>query len=205
MNEIINPLVLRALHLLPPFLLSLIKPLRSPSKGLSTNLAILQSNLLLKYQPFYAFVLRHAPRLAKEVERGYAVAARSYYETAFRRYTRALGLVKARNEGPGLAAGVGKAVEYASTAVGATKPATPAAPVVPAETDPLEGIKYALKPEDGGAGDVVLMYQAEDKDFVRLFFSSVKTPLTLRLCLSRVYTNLFSSFCSTMLPPSIPS
>ena len=175
MNEIINPLVLRALHLLPPFLLSLIKPLRSPSKGLSTNLAILQSNLLLKYQPFYAFLLRHAPKLAKQVERGYVNAARSYYETAFRRYTRALGLVKARNDGPGLVGGVGKAVEYASTAVGATK-APPSAPIPVKEIDPLEGIKYALKPEDGGAGgDVVLMYQAEEKDFV----SSLMSVLTI--------------------------
>ena len=107
------------------------------------------------------------------------MAARSYYETAFRRYTRALGLVKARNEGPGLIGGVGKAMGYASTAVGATKPTVTAAPAVEKEVDPLEGIKYALKPEDGGSADVVLMYQAEEKDFVRIRSSSRTSD---RLC-----------------------
>lgn len=85
----------KALTLLPPFLLGLIRPLRSTSKGLSTNLAVLQTSLLLKYQPFFAFLNRRSPKLAKQVERGYVNAARAYYETGIRRYARALGTIKA--------------------------------------------------------------------------------------------------------------
>ncbi|WVW85534.1 hypothetical protein I302_107572 [Kwoniella bestiolae CBS 10118] len=93
---IIEGLKLKALNVLPSFLLSLIKPLKSASKGLSTNLAVLQTSLLLKYQPFYQFLLRNSPKIAKQVERGYVTAARSYYETGFRRYARSLGTVKSR-------------------------------------------------------------------------------------------------------------
>lgn len=96
MESVIDGLRAKALIQLPPFLLSLIRPLRSASKGISTNLAVLQTSLLLKYQPFYAFLLRNSPKTAKQVERGYVIAARSYYETALRRYTRALAVIKAR-------------------------------------------------------------------------------------------------------------
>lgn len=137
MLSVLDGLRLRALHLLPPFLLSLIKPLRSASRGLSTNLAILQNSLLLKYQPFYAFLLRHAPRLAKQIERGYVNAARSYYETAFRRYTRALGLVR--------------------------RPAAHPANSPEAATDELAGLQYIQgEAQDEG---VVLIFQAEDKEY----------------------------------------
>jgi hypothetical protein len=94
MASVIDGLRAKAILQLPPFLLSLIRPLKSSSKGLSTNLAVLQTSLLLRYQPFYAFLLRNSPSTAKQVERGYVNAARSYYETAFRRYTRALSLIK---------------------------------------------------------------------------------------------------------------
>lgn len=87
-------LTFQAIVQIPPFLLSLLKPLRSASTGLSTNLPVLQSSLLLKYQPFYGFLQRQAPSVAKQVERGYVNAARAYYETGMRRYARSLGLVK---------------------------------------------------------------------------------------------------------------
>ncbi|GMK57343.1 hypothetical protein CspeluHIS016_0401770 [Cutaneotrichosporon spelunceum] len=96
LESLVDALALKALHYLPPFLLTLIRPLRSASKGLSTNLAVMQTSLLLKYQPFYAFLLRQSPRHAKQVERGYVNAARAYFETGIRRYARALGLIRAR-------------------------------------------------------------------------------------------------------------
>jgi hypothetical protein len=94
-DAILEGFRLKALTSLPGFLLSLIRPLRSTSKGLSTNLAVLQTSLLLKYQPFYAFLARQSPKVAKQVERGYVNAARAYYETGMRRYARALGTIKA--------------------------------------------------------------------------------------------------------------
>ena len=90
----LDGLVSKALSQLPPFLLQLIRPLRSSSSGLSTNLAVLQTSILLKYRPFYSFLLRESPNLAKTVERGYVNAARSYYETGMRRYVRALGQIR---------------------------------------------------------------------------------------------------------------
>jgi hypothetical protein len=92
----LDGLRIKALNQIPPFLLSLLRPLRSASTGLSTNLAVLQTSLLLKYQPFYAFLLQ-SPKIAKQIERGYVNAARAYYETGMRRYTRALTSIKARN------------------------------------------------------------------------------------------------------------
>jgi hypothetical protein len=135
MKTVIDGLRAKALAQLPPFLLSLIRPLRSPNKGLSTNLAVLQTSLLLKYQPFYAFLVANGPHIAKQVERGYVNAARSYYETALRRYTRALTTVKART----------------------------------VDNDTIN-LDYA---EIEGAA--VLLYMADDKDFV----SRVLKPLTI--------------------------
>lgn len=137
MESVIDGLRARALIQLPPFLLSLIRPLKSASKGLSTNLAVLQTSLLLKYQPFYAFLLRNSPKTAKQVERGYVNAARSYYETALRRYTRALTIIKART----------------------------------IDNDTIN-LRYADIEEEGEA---VLLYMADDKDYVSL----TSTELTI--------------------------
>jgi hypothetical protein len=94
LGNILEGLRSKAIAQIPPFLLSLLKPLKSASTGLSTNLPVLQSSLLLKYQPFYGFLQRQAPSVAKQVERGYVNAARAYYETGMRRYARSLGVVK---------------------------------------------------------------------------------------------------------------
>nr|ODN91686.1 hypothetical protein L204_05674 [Cryptococcus depauperatus CBS 7855] len=95
-RSILDGFRIKALNVLPPFLLSLIRPLKSASKGLSTNLAVLQTSILLKYQPFYSFLQRQSPRIAKHVERGYVDAARAYYETGMRRYTRSLTQIRQR-------------------------------------------------------------------------------------------------------------
>jgi hypothetical protein len=142
MESIIDGLRISALTQLPPFLLSLIRPLKSASKGLSTNLAVLQTSLLLKYQPFYSFLAKQSSKLAKQVERGYVNAARGYYETAFRRYTRALGVIK--TELLGLT--VGEVGKEGYKAV-------------------YERLKYSNIDIDGEGG-AILAYMADDKELV---------------------------------------
>jgi hypothetical protein len=147
MESIIDGLRLSALTQLSPFLLSLIRPLKSASKGLSTNLAVLQTSLLLKYQPFYSFLARQSPKIAKQVERGYVNAARGYYETAFRRYTRALGVIKARTV---------EKTELIGTTI--TTPENGYRAI-------YDRLKYASLDVEGEGG-ALLAYMADDKDIV---------------------------------------
>ncbi|OXC67365.1 hypothetical protein AYX13_04086 [Cryptococcus neoformans] len=152
-EPIIEGLTIKALHVLPPFLLSLIKPLKSASKGLSTNMGVLQTGVLLKYQPFYAFLLKQAPRLAKQVERGYVNAARAFYETGFRRYARALGQIRARTVEKNDLIGVVSSEAAAAILNG---------------NGTQEGMKQAyerLKYAEVDEGAVVLAYMVDDKEF----------------------------------------
>jgi hypothetical protein len=163
MEGVIEGLRVKALTQLPPFLLSLIRPLRSSSTGLSTNLAVLQTSLLLKYQPFYAFLHRQSPRLAKQVERGYVNAARSYYETGMRRYARAMGQIKARTT-------------EKSELIGVVAPG--------AATDGVnqayERLRYAdVDLEEG----VILAYMADDKELVRIRMSKLTSASAHRVAL----------------------
>ncbi|RSH88841.1 hypothetical protein EHS25_003069 [Saitozyma podzolica] len=191
MESVIDGLRLKALTQLPPFLLSLIRPLRSPSTGLSTNLAVLQTSLLLKYQSFYAFLFRQSPRLAKQVERGYVNAARSYYETGMRRYARALGAIKARTTEKLDLIGV-----------------VSSDPAVMAKTQ--EGVKQAydrLKYADldeAEAGQVVLAYMTDDKD-LRIPVESLFRSLSLVLLdnASAEFTFIVRFFARSMQP--VPS
>jgi hypothetical protein len=153
---IIDALRNKALSQLPVFLLGLIRPLKSASTGLSTNLAVLQTSLLLKYQPFYSFLLRQSPRLAKQVERGYVNAARAYYETGMRRYARALGTIKNRTVEKTELIGVVSS-EAAQAVLNKT-------PIGTSQT--YERLKYADLDLEGEAGSVVLAYMADEKDFV---------------------------------------
>jgi hypothetical protein len=57
-------------------------------------MAVLQTSILLKYQLLFGFLQRQAPTVAHEVQRSYVGAARTYYETGFRRYSRTLGWIK---------------------------------------------------------------------------------------------------------------
>lgn len=57
---------------------------------------VIQTSVLLKYSPLYAFLQRHAPSVAHELQRSYIGAARMYYETGFRRYVRSLGVIKVK-------------------------------------------------------------------------------------------------------------
>ena len=156
---IIEALRNRALGQLPAFLLGLIRPLKSASTGLSTNLAVLQTSLLLNYQPFYAFLLRQSPRLAKQVERGYVNAARAYYETGMRRYARALGTIKSRTVEKSDLIGV-----VSSEAAQAALNKTPTG-----VSQAYDRLRYAELDMEGEAGSVVLAYMADEKDFVSRF------------------------------------
>lgn len=56
----------------------------------------MQTSVLMKYAPLFAFLQRQARSVAEELQRTYVTAARTYYETGFRRYIRSLGWIKAR-------------------------------------------------------------------------------------------------------------
>jgi hypothetical protein len=61
---------------------------------MTTNMHVIQTTVFLKYRPLYGFLLRRAANVATEVQKAYVAAARTYYETGFRRYMRSLGWVK---------------------------------------------------------------------------------------------------------------
>ena len=69
----------------------MLQPIRT---SMTTNMQVMQTSILLKYRPLYAFLQRHAANVASEVQRAYVGAARTYFETGFRRYIRSLGWVK---------------------------------------------------------------------------------------------------------------
>ncbi|KAI0320685.1 vacuolar sorting protein [Amylostereum chailletii] len=76
------------------FFLALLQPIRT---SMTTNMQVIQTAVLLKYRPLFAFLTRQAAPVAQEIQKAYISAARTYYETGFRRYMRSLGWVKARS------------------------------------------------------------------------------------------------------------
>jgi hypothetical protein len=82
---------LQAATKLRAFFLALLQPIRA---SMTTNMHVIQTTVLLKYRPLYAFLLRRAANVATEIQKAYIAAARTYYETGFRRYMRSLGWVK---------------------------------------------------------------------------------------------------------------
>ncbi|WWC71486.1 uncharacterized protein I206_105444 [Kwoniella pini CBS 10737] len=175
---IIEGLKIKALIVLPSFLLSLIKPLKSSSKGLSTNLAILQNNLLLKYQPFYEFLYKHNGKIAKTVERGYVNAARSYYETGFRRYARSLSLINSRNIEKSELIGTLSTSSDSSTIIGNGN--SNGKGQWNDDDDNAEKLKFKDLDIEDEDGSVVLGYMSDDKDFrspVEALFRSLSLVL----------------------------
>ncbi|KAF9653375.1 vacuolar sorting protein [Thelephora ganbajun] len=75
------------------FFMAILKPIKS---SMTTNMQVIQTSVLLKYRPLYTFLQRRAPNVALEFQKSYIAAARVYYETGFRRYTRSLSWIKAR-------------------------------------------------------------------------------------------------------------
>lgn len=75
----------------------LIHPHATIKSSVTTNLQVLQNSVLLRHhKPLYGFLARQAPRVAIDVQRSYVASARLYFETAFRRYTRSLGVIRKR-------------------------------------------------------------------------------------------------------------
>ena len=73
------------------FFLALLQPIRT---SVTTNMQVMQTSIFLKYRALYAFLQRQAPNVSNEIQRAYTSAARTYYETGFRRYIRSLGWIK---------------------------------------------------------------------------------------------------------------
>ncbi|KAI6047442.1 vacuolar sorting protein [Pisolithus marmoratus] len=75
------------------FFLALLRPIKD---SVTTNVQVLQSSVYLKYRPLFSFLQRKAEPVAKEIQDSYIAAARTYYETAFRRYIRSLGWLRSK-------------------------------------------------------------------------------------------------------------
>jgi len=76
--------------------MAILKPIKS---SMTTNMQVIQTSVFLKYRPLYTFLQRRAPNIASEFQKSYIAAARVYYETGFRRYTRSLSWIKVNTEG----------------------------------------------------------------------------------------------------------
>lgn len=94
LGEVTEGLRIVAATKLRAFFLALFRPIRG---SVTTNMQVIQTSVLLKYTPLFAFLQRQAPNVAHELQRSYVGAARVYYETGFRRYVRSLGWIKARS------------------------------------------------------------------------------------------------------------
>ncbi|KAI9001446.1 Vps52-domain-containing protein [Trametes punicea] len=151
MSEVAEGLRIVAATKLRTFFLSLLEPVKS---SMTTNLQVLQSSIWMKHRPLYAFLQRHAPNVAHEIQRTYAATVRTYFETGFRRYLRGLGWIKART------------VEKAETIVsGAGESPDP-------EVDPTR-LSYARV--DGPS--VVMAYMADDKNHKEPLEALVRSAL----------------------------
>ncbi|PCH41154.1 Vps52-domain-containing protein [Wolfiporia cocos MD-104 SS10] len=91
--EVAEGLRIVAATKLRTFFLALLQPIRT---SMTTNMQVIQTSVFLKYKPLFAFLQRHAANVASEVQRAYVGAARTYFETGFRRYIRSLGYLRAR-------------------------------------------------------------------------------------------------------------
>ncbi|KAJ7228512.1 vacuolar sorting protein [Mycena pura] len=93
LGEVTEGLRIVAATKLRAFFFALFQPIRT---NVTTNMQVVQTSVLLKYRPLFAFLQRQAPNVAHELQRSYIAAARVYYETGFRRYARSLGWIKSR-------------------------------------------------------------------------------------------------------------
>jgi hypothetical protein len=95
LDNVAEKLRIKAADKLRRFFINQLTPYRT---SIALDLHALQESLL-KYRSFYAFLQRHAPRQAHEVQKAYVAAIAWYYETGFRRYTRALERIRLKSLG----------------------------------------------------------------------------------------------------------
>ncbi|KAA1466314.1 vacuolar sorting protein [Dentipellis sp. KUC8613] len=140
LGEVAEGLRIAAATKLRVFFMALLQPIRT---SMTTNMQVIQTSVFLKYKPLYGFLHRQAPSVAQEIQKAYLSAARTYYETGFRRYMRSLGWIKARN------------TEKADTIVSAT-----------VTTDSSSEIDFArLEYARIEGPSVTLTYMADDKSY----------------------------------------
>ncbi|OJT13105.1 Vacuolar protein sorting-associated protein 52 A [Trametes pubescens] len=151
LSEVGEGLRIVAATKLRTFFLALLEPIRT---SMTTNLQVIQSSVWMKYRPLYTFLQRHAPNVAHEVQRAYAAAVRTYFETGFRRYLRGLSWIKART--------IEKADNIASAPGESPDP----------EADPTR-LSYARV--DGPS--VVMAYMADDKNHKEPLEALVRSAL----------------------------
>ncbi|TCD70828.1 hypothetical protein EIP91_001518 [Steccherinum ochraceum] len=160
------------------FFLNMLQPIRT---SMTTNMQVLQTSIFAKYRPLFAFLQHQAPTVASEVQRAYIGAARTYYETGFRRYSRSLGWVKAR------------AVEKPEDIVTIAS-APGAAAITEADTERLSYSRI------DGPG-VTMLYMADDKTHkepVEALFRSLM--LVLMDNATAEYTHVTTFFATEPLP-----
>lgn len=182
LSEVVEGLRIAAAAKIRALFLSLFTPLRT---SMSTNIHVLQTSVLLKYQPLFAFLQRHAPPVALEVQRAYCGAARTYYETGFRRYARTMGQVLTRFP------------EKADLIAQATAPL-----VQDGKASTLVDVERLSNASFDGP-PVTLAYQADDKNFrqhVEALFRSLH--LVLLDNSTAEYSFIQAFFTTTPLPPA---
>ncbi|CCL99428.1 uncharacterized protein FIBRA_01446 [Fibroporia radiculosa] len=114
--EVAEGLRIVAATKLRSFFLALLQPIRT---SMTTNMQVIQTSILLKYKPLFGFLQRQAASVANEVQRAYVGAARTYFETGFRRYIRSLGYLKTRSveKADTIVSGAGESTEIAEVAI----------------------------------------------------------------------------------------
>ncbi|KAF9226604.1 Vps52-domain-containing protein [Gyrodon lividus] len=93
LGDVVEGLRIVAAAKLRAFFFALSQPIKN---SVTTNMQVLQSSVFLKYGALFGFLKRQAEPVAKQIRESYIVAARTYYETSFRRYIRSLGWLRAR-------------------------------------------------------------------------------------------------------------
>ncbi|KAG8218632.1 vacuolar sorting protein [Butyriboletus roseoflavus] len=93
LTDVVEALRIVTATKLRAFFLALLNAIKN---SVTTNMQVLQSAGFLKYRALFGFLKRQAEPVAKEIQESYTAAARTYYETAFRRYIRSLGWLRAR-------------------------------------------------------------------------------------------------------------
>ncbi|KZT74276.1 Vps52-domain-containing protein [Daedalea quercina L-15889] len=174
--EVAEGLRIVAATKLRTFFLALLQPIRT---SMTTNMQVLQTSIFLKYRHLFSFLQRHASSVASEVQRAYVGAARTYYETGFRRYIRSLGYVKARTDEKTdvITAGAGDAKEDAEV-----------------DFDRLGSARI------NGPG-VVLAHIAEDKSYKEPIEALVRSLLLVLMDnASAEYTFVTTFFCTEPRP-----
>ncbi|KAF9568988.1 Vps52-domain-containing protein [Agrocybe pediades] len=175
LGEVIEGLRIVAATKLRAFFLALFQPIRS---SVTTNMQVIQTSVLLKYSPLFGFLQRQATAVATELQRAYVGAARLYYETGFRRYARALGVIKSRT------------VEKFET-------------LVNIQTDPSINLERLQHGKIDGPG-VTLAYMADDKthkEHVEALLRSLLLVFLDNATAEYTFISTFFSSQKTLQPP----